>query len=92
MSTNTNDLATYLNISHLMEDEQAAYITKFSTIVLDGALAELMSTISDEELEQLNQYLSLAPSLTQLVTHLQTEHASFQDILADHITQHHLVA
>ena len=86
-TTTSTDISTILGFSQLSELEQTQVITEIGDLVLESAILRLVSELTPEQNEALEQFVSTEPKAEVLLSHLLIHHESFSRILEEEAEQ-----
>jgi hypothetical protein len=75
------DISTIIGLDGLSETEQVAYLSEIGEVVLESALTQLMSDLSDEQVEALEHFVDSEPDTDTLMQHLLSTYPQFESIL-----------
>lgn len=77
------NIAEVLGIHDLSLEEQAAFLSEVGDVIFETSLVRLVSQLSVEQQEALEQYLETEPEPDILLAHLLEHHADFNAILEE---------
>lgn len=75
------NIADVLGISDLSLEEQAAFLSEVGDVIFETSLVRLVSLLSEEQQQALDQYLETQPEPDVLLAHLLEHHPDFASIL-----------
>jgi hypothetical protein len=75
------DITKTLGIEELSLEEQAAFLAEIGDVVFETSLVRLVSSLTEDENNALEQYLETNPEPEVLMKHLLEHYKSFQGIL-----------
>ncbi len=85
MSTSllNQNIVDVLGIGDLSLEEQAAFLSEVGDVIFQTSLVRLVSLLSPEQQQALEQYLETEPEPDVLLAHLVEHHADFNTILEE---------
>ena len=81
------NLAEVLGITQLPLEEQAAFLSEVGDVIFQTSLVRLVSSLTPQQQQALEQYLETEPEPEVLLSHLLEHHKDFGKILEDAVLE-----
>lgn len=79
------NIVELLGVDGLNDEEKVAFVSEIGDLVMESAMLRLISGLSPEQTEALDQFLDMEPEPDVLMNHLLKHHTDFENIIEEEI-------